>query len=77
MAEYRFNKGTSERAMFNDYWELCQKFYEPEDKDEYWQELVDAIDEFDRKYQRNCSLAIYICSAYVTFLEEKFREGRR
>ena len=50
MAEKKFSKGSEEWQMFMDYWELCQKYWEPEDNDEYWESLINAGDAFCKKY---------------------------
>lgn len=50
MANYRFSNGTEERELFNDYWKLCQKFWQPEDNDEYWKALHDSCVDFGKKY---------------------------
>lgn len=48
MAEQRFAEGTEERVMFNDFWKLCQRFWIPEDTDEYWKKLKCEQERFKR-----------------------------
>lgn len=50
MAEKRFVKGSEEWQMFMDYWTLCQKHWEAENNDAYWENVVKDTDEFYRKY---------------------------
>ena len=50
MAEKRFPKGSEEWQLFMDYWALCQKFWEPEDNDQYWTQLISETDKFYKKY---------------------------
>ncbi len=50
MAEVRFAKGSEERQLFIDYCSLCQKYWEPEDNDDYWESLTRDADEFYKKY---------------------------
>lgn len=50
MAEIKFIKGSEEWMLFMDYWGLCQKYWNPEDNDEYWNSLIDAAKEFHKKY---------------------------
>ena len=50
MASYRFSEGTEERGLFNEYWKLCQNFWQPEDNDEYWKALHDNCVDFGKKY---------------------------
>ena len=51
MAEVKFSKGSEEWLMFMDYWNLCQKCWEVENSDKYWQDLIGAIDYFVDKYK--------------------------
>ncbi len=51
MASVRFEKGSQEWRMFQDYWKLCQKFWIPEDNEEYWEGLSQEIDLFYEKYK--------------------------
>lgn len=55
MGAVKFQKGTEEWQMFMDLWELCQRFWEPEESDKYWAELIKAADEFHKKYNRSFS----------------------
>ena len=50
MAEVKFAKGSEEWQMFMDYWALCQKYWEPEKSDEWWDEVISEIDNFAKKY---------------------------
>ena len=50
MAEVKFSKGSEEWQMFMDYWSLCQKYWEPEKSDEWWDEAMKEIDSFSKKY---------------------------
>lgn len=51
MAAVKFQKGSEEFMMFQDFWNLCQKFWIPEDDDSYWEALVNEINIFLQKYQ--------------------------
>ena len=50
MAEVKFAKGSEEWQMFMDYWALCQKYWQPEKTDEWWDEVISEIDKFAKKY---------------------------
>lgn len=50
MAEVKFSKGSEEWQMFMDYWSLCQKYWKPEQSDEWWDEAMKEIDSFSKKY---------------------------
>ena len=67
MAEVKFAKGSEEWQMFMDYWSLCQKYWKPEDTDEWWEKLVSATNNFSEKYgtefARSLSLSL-VSEAY-------------
>lgn len=46
-----FTKGSQEQKMFNDFWNLCQEYWEPENTDEYWVAFSENLNEFGMKYQ--------------------------
>lgn len=46
-----FKKGTDEQKMFNEFWQLCQDFWEPEATDEFWVAFSDRLNDFGMKYQ--------------------------
>ena len=56
--EKKFAKGSSEWMMFMDYWALCQKYWEPDDNDDYWESVVKETDVFYRKYNSEFSNAL-------------------
>ena len=57
-------KGDTEYEIFNDYWKIVKEYNIPEDADEYWTSLIDAGNEFCKKY--NSQFAIDIMTAYIT-----------
>ena len=69
--EKKFAKGSSEWMMFMDYWTLCQKYWEPEESDSYWENLIDATDDFYKKY--NSEFAKSLALTLVNELERKSR----
>lgn len=74
MASKKFEEGSEEWKMFREYWFLCQKFWEPEDNDEYWDQVVEATNEFHEKYKaKNDVFAIKIAIAFVDTIEEKLK----
>lgn len=65
MASKKFTKDTSEWMLFQDFWSLCQKYWQPEESSEYWHALINDTDNFTRKYNdtnkefvKNISLAL-------------------
>ena len=74
MAEIKFAKGSEEWQMFMDYWALCQKYWEPDDNDDYWESVVKETDVFYRKY--NSEFAKSLALTLVNELERKSRSRK-
>lgn len=72
--EKKFAKGSSEWMMFMDYWTLCQKYWEPDDNDYYWESVVKETDVFYRKY--NSEFAKSLALTLVNELERKSRQRK-
>ena len=72
--EKKFAKGSSEWMMFMDYWTLCQKYWEPDDNDDYWESVVKETDVFYRKY--NSEFAKSLALTLVNELERKSRSRK-
>lgn len=70
MASKKFIKGSLEWQMFADYWGICQKFWEPEEEDEYWEALTASAGEFSEKY-KDIPLARRLICALVEELDEE------
>lgn len=73
MASVKFPKGSEEWTMFMDFWGLCQKYWQPEESDEWWDEALGACNDFARKYG-NDGFPRGLAVALVRKLEE---DGRR
>ena len=73
MASVKFPKGSEEWTMFMDFWGLCQKYWQPEESDEWWDEALGAWNDFARKYG-NDGFPRGLAMALVRKLEE---DGRR
>lgn len=77
MASKRFEKDSEEWKLFREYWSICQRFWEPEDNDKYWEQVVDITDDFYEKYKANNEIFVKkIILAFVDTLEEKYRTMR-
>ena len=72
MASVKFTKGSEEWTMFMDFWGLCQKYWKPEKSDEWWDEALDACNDFARKYG-NDGFPRGLAMALVRKLEEDWR----
>ena len=72
--EKKFAKGSREWMMFMDFWTLCQKYWEPDDNDDYWESVVKETDVFYRKY--NSEFAKSLALTLVNELERKSRSRK-
>ncbi len=73
MAGVKFQKGSPEWYMFQDYWKLCQKYWIPESSDEYWDQMNVEISGFMGKYE-DIALARELGSVLVTTLDSQYRK---
>ena len=64
-------KDSTEFKFMTDYFKFIQKFYTPEDKDEYWSSLLEEGNKLHDKY-KGCKLAE---EHILFFLNWKEREG--
>ena len=71
-----FTQDSVERAMFVDFWNICQKHWIAEDTNEYWQKFVYDMNEFDNKYTKACPFAPILLTALVEYLEEQVRKDK-
>ncbi len=76
MAKAKFNKGSEEWMMFTDFWMLCQTYWEVEKQDEYWQSLIDKVNEFCEKY-KEIPLAKQLANAIMNAQEEKYKKIKK
>lgn len=75
MASKKFEKGSPEWMMFQDYWKLCQKFWVPEDNERYWEQVGDGISEFFEKHKGvNKEFIEAISEKYADLLHRKRKE---
>lgn len=74
MSVVKFSKGSEEWMMFTDFWQLCQKHWEVELTDEYWEQLIrkDATD-FEIKY-KSIPLARNMIKAFLDTQEEEYNK---
>ena len=72
MAAQRFEKGSEEWQMFMDFWQLCQKYYLPEETEEYWQSVIDDGNVFIKKY--NTPFARGLFMAFHMEIERKMKD---
>lgn len=49
----KFEKGSVEWQMFQDFWRITQEFWDAEDTDEFWKRLTDNLSAFGSKYNND------------------------
>lgn len=74
MADIKFQKGSEEWLMFQEYYKIIQKYYIPESNDIYWDSVVEEMDGFCKKYQQ-VPLAKKIAMAFLKTMEEELKKG--
>lgn len=72
MAAVKFPKGSEEWMMFTEFWGICQKYWIPENTDEYWESLIDETNEFAEKYKGEFANKLAI--AFIESMEKKSKE---
>lgn len=75
MAEVKFQKGSDEWTLFQDYYRLIQKYYIPESNDSYWDDVVEEMDGFCEKYKQ-VPLARKIAMEFLKTMEEELKKGK-
>lgn len=79
MASARFEKGSKEFRWFGDFWQIVQKYWNPEDSDFYWDGVTKDINQLYEKYKSDEKLERFtkkMAIAYEEFLVEENRNGR-
>lgn len=76
MAEVKFGKGSEEWMMFTEFWQLCQKYWNPESNDRYWDGLVTDVDAFYKKFSK-IELSKELALSFIRSQEIKFEKGER
>lgn len=75
MASKRFEKGSCEWVAFNEFWRICQEFWEPEDNEQYWDEFNRQISGFMKRH-KDFPMANTLAIGLNDFLDLKFRIGK-
>ncbi len=74
MAGVEFQKGSPEWYMFKDYWRLCQKFWFPEDGEDYWDMVNREISGFMKKHE-DVLMSRELALVLNDFLDHRWRHG--
>ena len=77
--EKKFEKGSEDWQFFMDYWNFRQKWYEPEESDNWFEELKEAADELKMKYDKTkCrKYVIALIMAHLEDVDRRLTEKRR
>lgn len=71
MAKQKIMKGSEEWQMFQDYWNLCQELWIPEESDDYWDKVLESVDKFYKKY--GTIFAKHLSIALENTLDERWK----
>ena len=71
MAAQKFDKNSEEWIMFMDYWQLCQKYYIPENTEEYWENLREDGKLFVKKHRNSFARELFM--AFHNEMERKVK----
>jgi len=74
MASRKFEKGSESWKLFQDYWKFVQDYAVPEDKDEFWDEVIGSGNRLCQKYG-NGQYCRDLVMAHINELEGKIRVG--
>ena len=76
MASVKFQKGSKEWAMFQEYWRICQAYWIPEpNNDDYWKNLFDDVNGFHNKY-KDIPLSQHIALGFLDAINELTKKGK-
>lgn len=75
MGHVKFKKESGEWQLFSDFWQLCQKFWVPEEDAAYWEQASGAAEEFYQKYKGvNEPFAKEISCALIRSLAKRVKQ---
>lgn len=70
-----FEKGSIEMAMFREYYRIIQDYWILENTDQYWQGLIDDMNDFYRKFQDKVPLARLIGKEFLHMMYRRQEDG--
>lgn len=48
-----FERGSEEFVMFTDFWNLCKKYWDVQDNDEWWDKAIADINKYCSNYKED------------------------
>ena len=73
MTSVKFEKGSREFAFFADFWKMVQKYYLPEDTDEYWDNLIAEAAQLKKKYDGD--FYHYMIQGFMSYAEKANKDN--
>lgn len=75
MASVKFSKDDPEWIVLNEFWQLLQKHWQPEDTETYWSTVIEEVNAFGLKEPR--LLRRNLASALINIFEARYKEMRK
>ena len=69
MASKKFEKGSEEWQFFNDYYKFRQQYYEADNEEQWFEEMVHVGEEIIEKYQ-NTEISKFVQSLVFSHFED-------
>ena len=74
MAGKKFDKNDVEWDLYKDLWQMYQRNYIPEEREEFWENLRIELNEFATKY--NTQFAVDLAVAVGNDIEKRWKDGK-
>ena len=71
-----FEKDSIEMQMFREFYNIIQRYWIPEDTEEYWQGLLDEGNIFLNRFRNTCPLARKLIVAFNNQQEEVLKNDQ-
>lgn len=75
MASKKLEKGSDEWQFFQDFWKFRQQYYEPEDSDEWFDEVINESGKLFNKY-KNTEFKVFAKQLITAHVEDLDRRSR-
>lgn len=72
----QFGKDTDEFKFFMEYWQLVQKYAEPDPDDKFWESAIKEFTSLYEKYRSRIFFAKSLCVGYLNALSDR-KQGRK
>lgn len=72
----KFEKGSPEWRMFAEYYQLCKKYWNVLNTDEYWEKYVQESNDLYKKYASSAPFVRKLIQSLTRELEEMMRNDK-